>query len=113
MRAAPGSFTASACTRSARCRRAPASIIGTSGRHLHAEALGVVGGPARRRDLDARARSRRRASAASKSGSFHTVISSGAPIVFVQVAFGDVDGVADRRQLAVGAGLRSPDQTTS
>ncbi len=32
-------------------------------------------------------------------------MSSGAPMVFVQVAFGDVDGVADRRQLAVRAGL--------
>ena len=75
------------------------------GQRLDAETLRVVGGPARRREFRSRGRSRRRAAWRRSSGSFQTVISSGAPMVFVQVAFATSTVLPTRRELAVRAGL--------
>ena len=75
----------------------------TSGGSGHAEALRVVRSPARRRDLDARARSRTRAARDRSSDPSRRVISSGAPIVFVQVAFATSTVLPTGGQLAVRA----------
>ena len=60
-----------------------------------------------------RARSRTRARLASKSGSFQTAISSGAPIVLVQVAFATSTVLPTGGSLPSAPGLRSPPQATS
>ena len=103
---------ATACTRSATCRRAPASSSALL-RHLDAEALGVVRRPARRRDLD-HAHVVDRAQLRDRSpGPSTRVISSGAPMVLVQVALATSTVLPTGGSLPSAPGLRPPDQATS